>query len=66
MHALEMKIRGFIKNKVMEAIITENMEKTTFISFTHVYQLTLESDGAWGVWSQRLPNVIYTMRFPFP
>ncbi len=50
----------------MEAIITENMEKTTFISFTHVYQLTLESDGAWGVWSQRLPNVIYTMRFPFP
>ncbi len=65
MHTLEMKKNGFIKNKVMEAIITRRMEKVTLIPFTHVYQPTLESDGAWGVWSQRLPNVIYTMKFPF-
>jgi len=64
MHTLEMKKNGFIKNKVMEAIITRRMEKIAFIPFTHVYQPTLESDGAWGVRSQRLPNVIYTMKFP--
>jgi hypothetical protein len=55
MHTLEMKKRGFIKNKVMEA----------FIPLTHVYQPTLESDGAWGVKSQHLPNVIYAVKFPF-
>ncbi len=65
MHTLEMKIRGFIKNKLMEAIITWSEEKETFIPLNHVYQPTLESDGAWGVWSQRLPNVIYTVKFPF-
>jgi hypothetical protein len=63
MHTLEMKKKGFIKNKVMESIITWNVEKTTLIPFTHVYQPTLESDGAWGVWSQHLPNVIYAMKF---
>jgi len=49
----------------MEAIITQSVEKVALIPFTHVYQPTLESDGAWGIWSQRLPNVIYTMKFPF-
>ncbi len=49
----------------MEAIITQNVEKATLIPFTHVYQPTFESDGAWGVWSQRLPNVIYAVKFPF-
>jgi len=38
MHTLEMKRNGFIKNKVMEAIITRNVEKATFIPLTHVYQ----------------------------
>jgi len=28
-------------------------------------QPTLGSDGTWGIWSQRLPNVIYAMKFPF-
>jgi hypothetical protein len=46
MHTLEMKKKSFIKNKVMEAIITQSVEKTTFIPLTHVYQSTLESDGA--------------------
>ncbi len=59
------KKEGFIKNKVMEAIITQSMEKIAFIPFTHVYQPTLESDGAWGVQNQRLPNVIYAVKFPF-
>jgi hypothetical protein len=48
MQILEMKKRGFIKNKVMEAIITQSVEKVTLIPLTHVYQPTLESDGAWG------------------
>jgi hypothetical protein len=41
------------------------MENVAFIPLTHVYQPTLESDGAWGVWNQHLPNVIYAMKFPF-
>jgi hypothetical protein len=65
MHTLEMKKKGFIKNKVMEAIITRNVEKPALIPLTHVYQPTFESDGAWGVWSQRLHNVIYAVKFPF-
>jgi hypothetical protein len=36
----------------MEAIVTWNVENETLIPLTHVYQLTLESDWAWGVWSQ--------------
>jgi len=46
MHTLEMKKRGFIRNKVMEAIITRSVEKVAFIPLSHVYQPTLESDGA--------------------
>ncbi len=49
----------------MEAIITQSVEKATLIPLTHVYQPTFESDGAWGVGSQHLPNVIYTVKFPF-
>ncbi len=49
----------------MEAIITRSVEKVALIPLTHVYQPTLESDGAWGVQSQRLPNVIYAVKFPF-
>jgi hypothetical protein len=52
MHTLEMKKRGFIKNKVMEAIITRSVEKVAFIPLTHVYQPTFESDGTWGIRSQ--------------
>jgi hypothetical protein len=65
MHTLEMKKKGFITNKVMEAIITQSLEKATLIPLTHVYQPTFESDGTWGVWSQHLPNVIYAVKFPF-
>jgi hypothetical protein len=39
MHTLEMKKKGFIKNKVMEAIITQSVEKATLIPFTHVWSL---------------------------
>ncbi len=65
MHTLEMKKKGFIKNKVMEAIVTRSVEKAALIPFTHVYQPTLENDGAWVVQSQCIPNVIYTLKFPF-
>ncbi len=51
--------KGFIKNKVMEAIITRSVEKVALIPLTRVYQPTFESDGVWGVLSQCLPNVIY-------
>jgi hypothetical protein len=64
MHILEMKKKGFIKNKVVEAIVTQNVENASLIPFTHVYQLTLESDGAWGIWSQYLHNIIYAVKFP--
>jgi len=60
-----MKKKGFIKNKVMEAIITRSVENVAIIPFTHVYQPTLESDGTWGVRNQCLPNVIYKVKFPF-
>jgi len=46
MHTLEIKKKGFINNKVMEAIITRNVEKVALIPLTHVYQPSLESDGA--------------------
>ncbi len=49
----------------MEAIITQSVEKVAFIPLTHVYQPTLENDGAWDVRSQHLPNVIYTVKFSF-
>jgi len=49
----------------MEAIITRSVEKATLIPLTHVYQPTFESDGAWGIRSQRLPNVTYAVKFPF-
>ncbi len=62
MHTLEMKKIGFIKNKVVEAIVTQNVEKITLIPLTHVYQPTLENDGAS---SQYLPNVTYAMKFLF-
>jgi hypothetical protein len=41
------------------------VEKIALIPLTHAYQPTLESDGAWGVQSQRLSNVIYVVKFPF-
>jgi hypothetical protein len=65
MHTLEMKKKGVIKNKVMEAIITRSVEKAALIPLTHVYQPTLESDGACSVRSQHLPNIIYAVKFPF-
>ncbi len=49
----------------MEVIITRNVEKATRIPVTHVYQPTLECDGAWGIQNQHLPNVIYVVKFPF-
>jgi hypothetical protein len=49
MHTLKMKKKGFIKNKVVEATITRSVKKATLIPLTHVYQLTVESDVAWGV-----------------
>jgi hypothetical protein len=65
MHTLKMKKKGFIKNKVMEAIITRSVEKVALILLTHVYQPTLQSDGVWGVHNQCLPNVIYIVKFLF-
>ncbi len=43
----------------MKAIITRSVKKATLIPLTHVYQPTLESDGDWGVQSQRLPSQCY-------
>jgi hypothetical protein len=62
MHILEMKKKSFIKNKVVEAIVAQNVENASLIPFT--YQSTLESDGAWGIRSQHLPNITYAVKFP--
>jgi hypothetical protein len=63
MHTLEMKKRGFIRNKVTQAIVTQSVEKATRIPFTHVFQPTFENDGTRGVQSQCLPNIIYVVKF---
>ncbi len=47
--------KGFIKNKVMETIITQSVEKVALIPLTHVYQPTLESDEAWGYGANAFP-----------
>ncbi len=65
MHTWELKKKGFIKNKVVEAIVTRSVEKVTLIPFTHVYQPTFESDGIWGVQSQHFPNITYAIKFLF-
>jgi hypothetical protein len=49
MYTLEMKKKGFIKNQVMEAIITRSVEKAALIPLAHVYQPTFENNGAWGI-----------------
>jgi hypothetical protein len=49
MHTLEMKKKGFHKKQGYGGHYYTRVEKATFIPFTHVYQPTLESDGAWGV-----------------
>ncbi len=48
----------------MEAIIAQNVEKAALIPLTHVYQPTLENDGAWGVQNQLLPNATCVVKFP--
>ncbi len=62
MHTLEMKKKGFIKNKVVESIVIRSVEKVALIPLTHVYQPTLESDGIWDVGSQHLPNITYVVK----
>ncbi len=49
----------------MDTIITQSLENVALIRLTNVYQPTLESDGAWGIWNQCLFNVIYGVKFPF-
>jgi hypothetical protein len=60
-----MKKKSFIKNTVVEAIVTQSVEKVALTPLIHVYQPTFESDGVWGVQNQRLPNVTYVVKFPF-
>jgi hypothetical protein len=55
MHTLEMKKKGLIKNKVMEAIITQSVEKVAPIPLTHVYPLTFKIDGAWAYGANAFP-----------
>jgi hypothetical protein len=56
MHTLEIKKKCFIKNNLMEAIVTRSVEKVALMPFTHVYQPTFESGGDWGIQSQHLPK----------
>ncbi len=66
MHTLEMKKKRFHKKQGYGGHLLHVVwKKAILIPLTHVYQPTFESDGAWGVWSQRLLNVIYAMKFSF-
>jgi len=52
MHTVEMKKRGFIKNKVMEHIVKMNVEKATLIphtNVTHGINNSNQTDHAWMV-----------------
>jgi hypothetical protein len=49
-----MKNREFINNKVVERIVKTNMEKATFLPFTHVSQPSFETNGYWIVRIKRL------------
>jgi hypothetical protein len=59
MQTMEMKKKGFIKNKIVEAIVRKSVEKAILILLTHVAQPTLENGGAWVMWNQHFINVTY-------
>jgi hypothetical protein len=61
MHTLEMKKKGFIKKKGYGGHYYIKCGKGSPYST----QPTFENDGTWGIQSQRLPNVIYVVKFPF-
>jgi hypothetical protein len=66
MHTLEMKKRGFIKKTRLWRPLLHEMWKRQPLFHSHVCtKPTLESDGAGGVQSQHLPNVIYAVKFLF-
>ncbi len=68
MHQVEMKRRGFIKNKVMTWLVVKSVDKTSQIPHTNVISLTFEGDDGddvWQVWSQHHPSVTYKIHALF-
>ncbi len=67
MHTLEMKKKKrFHKKQGYGGHCYMKCRKGSLYSI-HPCVLTkpLESDGAWGIWNQRFPNIIYVVKFPF-
>jgi hypothetical protein len=47
--------KRFHKNKVVEAIVTQSVEKAALTPLIHVYQPTFESDGVWAYKANAFP-----------
>ncbi len=68
MHQANMKMQGFVKNKVMAWLVVANVDKASQISHTNVISSTFEGDDCddvWWVQSQHRPNVTYEIHAPF-
>ncbi len=68
MHTIEMKKRGFTRNKVVERIVKTSVEKVTLIprtNVTHGIDDSNEIGHAWMVRSQQHLNTTYKVPFPF-
>ncbi len=68
MHTVEMKKRGFIRNKVTECIVKTSVDKATLIphtNVTHGIDDSNETSHAWMVRSQQHPNMTYKVPLPF-
>lgn len=67
MHQMKMKKCEFIKNKVVQRLVTMNVDKERLIAHTDVIQFNLEGEdnvNVWRVRNQTHPNVI-NPNFPF-
>lgn len=63
-----MKKCEFIKNKVVQWLVTMNVDKERLIAHTNVVQFILEGEddvNVWRVKDQTHPNVIYNPNFTF-
>jgi hypothetical protein len=69
-HQAEMKMQGFIKNKVLTQLVVANVDKASWIPHTNVISPTFEGDDdddddVWQVQSQHHPSVTYKIIAPF-
>ena len=49
-HEAEMKMQGFIKNKVLTQLVVANVDKASWIPHTNVISPTFEGDDGDDLW----------------